>query len=611
MDEHELKEDEQYRRLDLGLWRRILVHARPYRIPLASLAMSGFVFAWIDALLPRVTGLVIDEATTKGLGPGLLKQSIYYLGLVGLMAFLIWLFIVMAGRSATGFAYDMRRSGFARLQELSFSFYDHRPVGWLMARLTSDCERVSSIIPWFMLDLVWGTTLIVGISFMMLYLNWRLGLLVMLILPPLAFVSVIFQRKLLRSQRAVRRANSEITASFNEAIMGVRTTKALVREHENLGEFMGLSSTMYGHSVRNALQAAVYLPLVISLGSIGVGLALWRGGLEIGGEMSLGVMVTFMQYAAFFYIPVQELAERFTQLQAAQAAAERIQSLIDTEPEIKDAPGVTQTMKRLRGEGRINGHIRSIEFHGVSFAYKEGEPVLDDFNVEVAPGETIALVGATGSGKTTIVSLLSRFYEPTAGTIRINGIDYRELSLSWLQSRLGIVLQSPYLFSGSIRENIRYGRLDATDDEIVRAAEIVNAHEFISEFEDGYDTDVGEGGGRLSTGQKQLIALARAILADPEIFILDEATSSVDTETERLIQDGIETVLEGRISFIIAHRLSTVRSADRIIVIDGGRIIECGNHDQLICKKGRYYGLYHNQFTRETEERILAEASVS
>jgi ATP-binding cassette subfamily B protein len=611
MDDHELKEEEKFKRINLDLWRRILVHARPYRTPLAGLAVSGFVFALIDALLPRVTGLVIDEATTRGLGPGLLKQSIYYLGLVGLMAFLIWFFIVMAGRAATGFAYDMRRSGFGRLQELSFSFYDHRPVGWLMARLTSDCERVSSIIPWFMLDLVWGTTLILGISFMMLYLNWRLGLLVMLILPPLAFVSVIFQRKLLRSQRAVRRANSEITASFNEAIMGARTTKALVRERENLGEFMGLSSTMYRHSVRNALQAAVYLPLVISLGSIGVGLALWRGGLQIAGDMSLGVMVTFMQYAAFFYVPVQELAERFTQLQAAQAAAERIQGLIDTEPEIADAPGVPETMRRLRREGRINGQIRSLEFHQVSFSYKEGETVLDNFNVAVVPGETLALVGATGSGKTTIVSLLSRFYEPTAGTIRINGIDYRELSLSWLQSKLGIVLQSPYLFSGSIRENIRYGRLDATDDEIVRAAEIVNAHEFISEFEDKYDTDVGEGGGRLSTGQKQLIALARAILADPEIFILDEATSSVDTETERLIQDGIETVLKGRISFIIAHRLSTVRSADRILVIDSGRIIECGKHDELIQQKGRYYTLYSNQFTRETEERILADTMAS
>jgi ATP-binding cassette subfamily B protein len=411
---------------------------------------------------------------------------------------------------------------------------------------------------------------------------------------------------LLRTQRAVRRTNSQITAGFNEAIVGVRTTKALVREEENLREFRVLSGTMYEHSVRNALQAAVYLPIVLTLGSVGVGLALWRGGVDVGAGMSLGTIVAFMQYAATFYIPIREMADRFTQMQSAQASAERLQQLLDTEPEVRDAPEVLAA-----AEGNDEERIALIEFEDVSFAYVEGEPVLVDFNLRVEASETIALVGATGSGKTTIVSLLGRFYEPTGGSVKINGVDYRRRRLAWLQSKLGIVLQSPHLFSGSIRENIRYGRLDATDDEVIEAAKLVGAHAFITAFEDGYETNAGEGGGRLSTGQRQLISLARAILADPQIFIMDEATSSVDTETERAIQKAIETVLRGRISFVIAHRLSTIRSADRILVIDRGRVLEEGNHETLIRARGRYYRLYTSQFTRESQEWIFEAASES
>jgi ATP-binding cassette, subfamily B, bacterial len=605
MSQDELHEEHQRRRLELGLWRRILAHARPYRLPLAGLAVAGLIIAGIDSLLPRVTGLLIDEATTRG-DRGLIGRYIfYYVGLIALMATLIWAFIVAAGQAATGFAFDLRRAAFARLQEMSFSFYDRRPVGWLMARLTSDCERVSGIIPWFLLDIVWGTALLIGVSAMMLHLDVKLALLVMSTLPPLAVVSLYFQRKLLTTQRAVRKTNSALTASFNEAIMGVRTTKTLVREEESLGEFQVLSGQMYGYSVHNSVLAAVYLPIVITLGSVGVGLALWRGGVVLGGGMSLGTLVAFMQYAAFFYMPVQEMAERFTQLQAAQASAERIQGLLDTQPEIADSPEVAE---KIANGGAIVESIRSIEFRNVSFTYKEGELVLADFNLRVAPGESIALVGATGSGKSTIVSLLSRFYEPSGGTILLNGRDYREWGLTQLQSKLGVVLQTPHLFSGTIRENVRYGRLTASDDEVAEAARLANADPFISLLEKGYETDVGEGGNRLSTGQKQLISLARAILADPEILIMDEATSSVDTETERLIQKGIERVLEGRISFIIAHRLSTVRSASRILVIDKGRIVEEGAHDHLMRERGRYYSLYTNQLTQESQERVLQEA---
>ncbi len=612
-------EDEDYRgQLDLALWRRILAHARPYRAHLAGLALSGAIVAGVDVLLPMVTGWIIDEATGSGLTGRLGFYGAWYGVLIALLCTCVWRFILLAGRTSTGISYDLRQAGFKRLQELSFSYFDVRPVGWLVTRLTSDCQKLSSLIPWFMLDLVWGTCLVGGIIAAMLYLNVQLALAVSAIVPPLALVSVYFQRKLLSSSRLVRKTNSQMTASFNECIMGVRTTKALVREAENLGEFQTLSSAMYGHSVRNALHSAVYLPLVIVIGSAGVGLTLWRGGVLMsapggdGDELTLGTLVAFMQYAAFLYMPIQELARRFTELQSAQAAAERIQTLLDTEPEIVDAPAVREAVlaqaARTPAPGVAeDGHdavIDTIDFRDVSFSYKAGEPVLRGFDLTVHAGQTVALVGPTGGGKSTIASLVARFYEPTGGAILVNGVDYRERSLHWLQSNLGVVLQTPHLFSGSIRENIRYGRLEASDDEVEYAARLVNADGFIREFEDGYEAEVGEGGSMLSTGQRQLVSLARAVLADPQIFIMDEATSSVDTETERLIQDAVNTVLENRIAFVIAHRLSTIRAADVILVIDAGRIAESGTHDELIARRGAYHRLYVQQFAREGRELL-------
>ena len=614
MMDHDLQ-DQPLRGLDLALWRRLGAHARPYRRALAGLAACGVVLAGFDALLPLVTGRIIDSATA-GDTAGLTRNALYFLGVVATISLLVWVFIVVAGATAAAIAHDLRRDAFARLQELSFSFYDRRPVGWLMARLTSDASRLSSVIPWTLLDTVWGITLVTGVTGLMLALEWRLALLVLAIVPPLVLVSLVFQRRLLRSQRVMRRINSQITASFNEAIMGVRTTKSLGREAESLDEFQVLTRDMNAQAVRNALTAAVYLPIVLTLGSLGAGLALWRGGLLVGevgaglaaltgGErMSLGTLIAFMQYATLFTIPIQEMAVRFTQLQAAQASAERLQGLLDTEPEIKDSPAVVAAA--AGDHGPREGRISTVEFVNVEFAYQGAETVLHDFCLRVDAGETIALVGTTGSGKSTIVSLLCRFHEPTRGAIRIDGTDYRERSLHWLQSRLGVVQQVPHLFSGTIRENIRYGRLGAGDEEIVAAARLANADRFIARLPEGYDTPVGEGGSRLSTGQRQLVALARAVLADPEIFVLDEATSAVDTETERLIQDGVEKVLAGRLSFVIAHRLSTIRSASRILVLEGGQVIEEGRHAELLARGGAYYRLYTNQFARERAEEVLA-----
>lgn len=610
-------EEEYDKRLDLSLWRKVFRYALAYRRYLYPLVVIAMMTAGVDALFNLMTREVIDAVVTRGADVELMPFALLYCGLIVSLCSCVWLFIILAGKIATGVSYDIRREGFARLQELSFSFYDRRPVGWLVARMTSDCQRLSSILAWGSLDIVWGCTLMIGITVIMLWMNWQLALIVLSVIPVLIGVSAYFQKVILRSSRVVRRTNSRLTAAYNEGIMGVYTTKTMVREEANLEEFGGLSTEMYNASVRNALQSAVYLPIVLSLASVGTGVALWVGGVQvIKGVVSIGTLVAFIAYTRQFFDPIHHVARLFAELQHAQASAERIMGLIETEPEIKDSPGVIEAIETQRHGKRSDGtaidgypeRVTAIEFRNVSFSYKDGQAVLEDFNLEVKASETIALVGPTGGGKTTIVSLLCRFYEPTSGQILFDGVDYRERSLHWLQSNLGIVLQVPHLFSGSIRENMRYGRLDAGEADIVRAARLVNAHDFITNLEKGYDSEVGEGGAKLSTGQKQLVSFARAILADPQIFVMDEATSSVDTETEQLIQKSMARVLEGRTSFVIAHRLSTIRSADRILVVENGRITEAGNHRELIRLRGHYYDLYTNQFTREKESQLLEAA---
>jgi ATP-binding cassette subfamily B protein len=612
-EDHLQDEDAFQPRINFGLWRQTLQFARPYRWHICALATLAIFCAACDVTLPWLTGRFVDEITTRGAAARLLPVELAYVGIVLLQGTCIFGFILVAGRITTCVSYDIRTAAFAKLQDLPFSFYDRKAVGWLMARLTSDVANLSRIMGWAILDIVWGTLVLLSVAAVMFWLNWRLALIVLLIVPPLIWVSRFFQVRLLRTSRALRKANSHTTAAFNEGIVGVRTSKSFVREARNLEEFTVLTRQMYAHAVSNALYSAMFLPFVLTLCSVGIGLALWRGGIHVSmGVMSLGTLVMFVQYAGFVQNPAQELAKSLTMIQGAQASAERIQGLLDTPLEIEDAPDVRESLARfdlvssdgIAPDGYPN-RIGTIEFRNVSFAYKEGARVLEDFNLTVEAGQSIALVGPTGGGKSTIVSLVCRFYEPTTGEILIDGVDYRRRSLHWLQSNIGMVLQQPHLFSGTIRENVRYGRLDALDADIERAARLVNSHGFIMELKDCYDAQVGEGGNQLSTGQKQLIALARAVIADPQLFVMDEATSSVDTHTERAIQSAIERVLANRISFVIAHRLSTIRSADRILVIEGGRIIEDGTHDQLIRRRGHYFELYTSQFTTEKESELL------
>ncbi|MDO4838259.1 MAG: ABC transporter ATP-binding protein [Clostridia bacterium] len=603
------QEQEYTKRIDFSLWKKIFHIAKDYHKNLALIVLFMTVSAIIDVALPLMNSYAIDTIIGQQQTEQLTGFCVLYVSLLLIQVAMIFLFIYQSGKVETGVCYTIRKQGFHKLQELPFSYYDRMPVGYLMSRLTTDTQRMGDTIGWSLVDLCWGAVFLVACSIQMLVLNWKLALVVMLVLPPLAVISWKFQREILSAYRSVRKRSSQITAGFNEGINGAKTTKTLVREEMNIEEFNEVAQDMRKSSVRAATLSALFMPIVVSLGSLATAYALWKGGYDVlSGVMTLGMMQVFINYTVQFFQPVRDIAQIFAELQSSQAAAERVVSLLETEPDIVDTPEVEAVFGDNFHPKKENwpALVGDIEFKDVSFRYKDGEKVLEHFNLKVQHGQTIALVGETGSGKSTIVNLICRFYEPTEGQILIDGADYRTRSQLWLQSNLGYVLQSPHLFSGTVADNIRYGRPEATDEEVQLAARLVGAESFILKMPDGFKANVGEGGNRLSTGQKQLISFARAILCNPAIFVLDEATSSVDTETEQLIQNAIQKVLSGRTSFIIAHRLSTIRSADRILVIQHGKITEEGTHKQLIAKQGYYYQLYTNQFQEEQGMNILA-----
>lgn len=611
-----LQEEEFNKKIDFKLWKRLLEYAlRHKRVLFAGVALM-LVTAFIDLVYPQLTRYAIDKIIVKGeSGIGdIVPFALVYLLFVVVQGASIVGFILFCGQLEMRMSFDIREDAFKKLQELSFSYYDKTAVGYIMARMVGDIPRLSEMIAWSVTDIFWSGGFIIGCIIFLLSMNWKLGLLVLIVLPPLAVVSVYFQRKILAQHRIVRKQNSRITGAFNEGIMGAVTTKTLVREDRNFDEFKSEAKTMKKASIKAAILSGIFTPIVMTLGSIATAIALYAGGKTViaptifGATMTLGALTAFISYTTNLFDPMQQLAGIFAEMQSAQASAERVISLLDTPCDITDTPEVIAKYGDCFDPKRENWEelFGEVEFKNVSFAYKGGEQVLKDFDLKVKQGETIALVGETGAGKSTIVNLVCRFYEPTSGEILIDGRDYRERSQLWLQDRLGYVLQSPHLFSGSIKDNIRYGRKDASDEDVIAAAKLVHADEFITALDKGYDTEVGEGGARLSTGQKQLISFARVILADPRIFVLDEATSSIDTETEALIQSAIGEVLKNRTSFIVAHRLSTIRSADRILVIRGGKITESGTHKELLKLRGYYYNLYTTQFTENSTEKLLA-----
>ena len=599
-------------RFNADLWKKLFAYARRYPHIIRWLAVFAFLTALMEVAYPLLTKGVIDEVDAYlkgGADPGFWYWGMLYFLCTVTICIAIGGFIWMAGRLRTHIAHDIREDGFENLQRLSFNFYDYRPVGWLMARMTSDSERLSNILAWGFLDLVWGFTMMLGIAIAMFVMNWKLALVVFSVMPFLAWVSAKFQKRILKSARQVRATNSRITGNFNEAIMGVLTSKAFVREDANQKDFNVLTDRMHNASVTNLTHAAVYLPIVITMASLATGLALAVGGMDmIYGLIPVSTLIAFMAYTRHFFDPIEQLGHWFAEMQMAQASAERILSLIEAEPAIQDNEEVKEALRmqatrevdstRFAIDGGTDA-INSIEVRNLKFAYDPAHPVIDNINLTINKGETIAVVGPTGGGKSTLVNIICRFYEPTGGQILIDGVDYRSRSLHWLQSNIGMVLQNAHVFSGPIMENIRYGRLDATDEEVIVAAKTAGAHEFIEAFPDGYQTDAGESGGRLSAGQKQLVSFARAILADPQILVMDEATSSVDTETEQRIQAGLARVLEGRLALVIAHRLSTIRNATRIIVVANGKITESGTHQELMQAQGAYYELYKQQSLQE------------
>lgn len=599
-----IQEEKVTEKLNLGIWKKLFKYLSEFKKGLLFLAFLMTIVAGIDSIMPLLTRYAIDNFVEKNTINNLKIFGLVYLLIVGIQAINVKIFIRQAGKIETHLAYHIRKMGFKRLQQLSFSYYDTSSVGWLMSRMTSDIARLSEVISWGLIDMVWAIVMMIGFLGIMLFNNVKLTLVSMSVIVPLFIIGLFFQKKILKAYRNVRKINSQLTSDFNEEVAGAKTTKTLVREDENLTEFKYDVDRMRHSSVKAGIFSALFLPIVISMGSIGTGLAIWFGGNEVLLKgISYGTYVMFISYTVQFFDPVSQLAGTIAEIQQAQASAERIISLVETEPEIWDKPDVINKYGDLFNAKKENWEdIKGdIEFKNLYFSYKNGQKVFENFNLKVKKGETVALVGETGSGKSTIVNLLCRFYEPTSGEILIDGKDYRERSLLWLQSNIGYVLQSPHLFSGTIRENIRYGKLDATNEEIEAAAKMVNAHEFIMETEKGYDSEVGEGGGNLSTGQKQLISFARAIVGNPAVFVLDEATSSIDTETERVIQNAIEKILSDRTSFVVAHRLSTIVSADKILVIKNGSIDEAGTHSELIKKKGYYYRLYTNQLLQEKE----------
>ncbi len=568
-------------------WRWIL----GFVVMIALTSVSDSYFTYLGKQL-------IDEGIIAGDTARLTQLLIRYGGLAVFQAITVFCFVYLAGVLGERVQYDMRKQLFNHLQALSFSYFDKTPVGWIMSRVTSDSGRIADLVTWGFLDVTWATlNIVTSLTFMMI-INWRLTLIVAGVIPLMIAVSFHFRQRILVQYRDVRKLNSMITGAYNESIAGVRVVKALVREKKNLEEFSDTSRAMYHAAYRAAWLSALFLPAVQIVGAFGIGAVVWYGGLQArnAGVSQMGITIggiqAFLSYLTFIMWPIQDLARVYAEMQRSVASAERVFSLIDAKPDVVDREGAFDP-------GSVRGEVA---FEDVTFRYEEGKDVLTDFNLHVEPGEHIAIVGPTGGGKTTIVNLLCRFYEPTEGVVLIDGRDYTTLTQHAIQSRIGVVLQTPHLFSGTIRDNIRYGKLDATDEEVEAAAKIAHAHDFIVAMDKGYNEDVGEGGNLLSVGQKQLVSIARAVLADPAILILDEATSSVDTLTEVSVQRGMEALMVGRTSFVIAHRLSTIKRADRILVLKAGRIVEVGTHSELIRARGHYYDLYTRQFRREREQ---------
>lgn len=602
-------EQEYTKSFDVKIWKRLLPILSNYKRAFGAMLLFNLICAVIDVALPLFQRYAIRNFIEAGTVSGLAPYTLAYLLVIALQAVSVTMFSRNSMYIEMNVGKDMRRQLFTHLQTLSFSFYNVTPVGYLLTRVMSDTMRIAAMIAWNFTDILWAMFYVFGTFGAMLMLNWKLALVVIVIVPAIAVLTGYFQNRILHWNRKIRKLNSKITGSFNEGITGAKTSKTLVIEEQNTDSFRTLTKSMHDSGIRAARLNAVYIPLVLFCSTAAVAIVLLRGGhMVLEQVLEIATLSTFTTYAVSIFEPIQMTAANIAEFISLQASIERVMGLMDQVPQVKDTPEVEAKYGDVFHPKMENWEplVGEIEFRDVTFRYPDGgENVLEHFSLRIPAGTTVAIVGETGAGKSTLVNLACRFFEPTEGQILIDGRDYRERSQLWLHSNIGYVLQNPHLFSGTVRENIRYGRLDATDAEVEAAARAVSADTVVAKLEKGWDSDVGEGGDRLSTGEKQLISFARAVLADPRIFVLDEATSSIDTQTEQLIQAAIDHLLRDRTSFLIAHRLSTIRKADLILVVKDGKIVEQGKHMELLKKGGYYHDLYSKQFSEENASRIL------
>ena len=586
---------------------KILPYLKNYKRSLAIMILGSLMGSGVDIGVPIFQRYALNHFVGGGTLDTLPVFIIVYFAVIVAAALLNYAAAYQGMAIEVGIDKDLRNAAFSHLQTLSFSYFNQNSVGWIHSRVMSDTSRIGSLVSWTLLDSIWQLSYLIGAIVVMLVINTRLALLVLAVLPLTVLFFSLFQSKLTRVNREIREQNSVITGNFNEGITGARTIKSLVIEDKIGRAFTDDTETMRRKTVRAARLRGLFAATMHFASSLALAVVLWQGGFIA--KSQIGTFSLFMSYAQGMMEPVRWIVDAISDLITTQVNIERLDSLLNTRPDVTDSAEVlakygdsfdpkTENWEPIRGE---------IRFEDVSFRYPDGEEtILEQFNLEIPAGSSLAIVGETGAGKSTLANLICRFYEPTAGRVLIDGIDARERSQLWLHASIGYVLQTPHLFSGTVRENLLYGNPNATEEQIRQALKLVSADAVIERLEKGLDTDVGEGGDMLSTGEKQLLSFARAILADPRILVLDEATASVDTITEQKIQSAIDTVIQGRTSIVIAHRLSTVRNSDMILVVNDGKIVERGKHRELMEKRGVYYRLYTRQYEDEATSKILS-----